>query len=72
MDAIYSYGEGGDSLGVLGLYWAMRNKAEMHLVIEISKCLGAGTSWEQIAQALGMDVSEAQERWAGVAPTPSK
>jgi len=70
LNAIGTYQEGGDDLGALGLWFWLRNQAEMHLMMGIGRQLGAGTSWEQIAQTLGMDESEARERWGGIGPVP--
>jgi hypothetical protein len=71
LGAIEGYRESGDELGALGLWFWLRNQAEMRLMMSIGRQLGVGTSWSQIAQTLGMDESEARERWGDISSVPT-
>lgn len=64
--------EFGDPLGALGLAFGLSTSAEAKVMIGISRALGRGDSWDEIAEALGMDASEAKERWGGIGPMPSR
>lgn len=57
-----------DETEALRLFFWLRNQAEMNLMMGISRQLGAGKSWDDIACMLGMDRAEVVERWGGIGP----
>ncbi|MER7952039.1 hypothetical protein ABTY59_32075 [Streptomyces sp. NPDC096079] len=64
--------EFGDPLGALGLAFGLSTSAEADVMMGIGRALGRGNTWDEIAGALGMDVSEAKERWGGIGPLPPR
>ncbi|MFB7853505.1 hypothetical protein ACFC34_41840 [Streptomyces sp. NPDC056053] len=68
LNSIESYQEGGDELGALGLWFWLRNQAEMRLMAGFGRQRMAETPWDQVAQALQAHEPAPLERWGGVGP----
>ncbi|MFD8839815.1 hypothetical protein [Streptomyces griseofuscus] len=69
LDALYAY-RAEDEVEALRVYFWLQNQAELRVRMGISRQLAVGKSWAEIAEILGMDESEATQRWGwiGVAP----
>ncbi|WP_416519975.1 hypothetical protein [Streptomyces achromogenes] len=59
-----------DETEALRLFFWLRNQAEMNVMMGIGRQLAMGKSWDDIAGMLGMDRTEAVERWGGIGFVP--
>lgn len=69
LDAISAYRDE-DETEALRVYFWLRNQAEMRVMMGISRHLGLGKSWAEVAEMLGMDESEVRDRWGGIGAAP--